>query len=337
MFQTEIMIALQSLRSEGLTWLVRQITATGYYGFVAAMVIAVMLGISLRKGFLLFQLFAWTGTASELCKGLFGLPRPFFVDGRVQCLEPTWDAVNALKAQGASGFFSLPPRSAIEAFRLQHLSFGFPSGHVSGSVALWGGLAVLFRKRWLAWFAAAFICLVALTRMYLGVHFLGDVLGGAVLGGSLLLLAWLFVGSPDGQERFFSAARLGAALPQLAYAATMFILPVLLFILSALPAAAAGFFVGMNAVFTLILRQGLPDESGPWPARAARALIGWLIFLLLNLVLRQGLAWLDIFPGPWPVFISAGLGCFLTFWISVRGFLRLGLYKKGAQGQTANA
>jgi membrane-associated phospholipid phosphatase len=336
MFQTGIMIALQSLHSEGLTWLMRQITATGYYGFVAALVITIMLGMDLRKGFLLFQIFAWTGMASELCKGLFGLPRPFFVDSRVQCLEPTWGAVTALKAQGAPGFFSLPPQAAIDAFRLQRLSFGFPSGHVSGAVAMWGGLAVLFRSRRLAWLAPLFISLVAFTRLYLGVHFLGDVLGGAVLGMLMLLLGWRFVGTPGGQKRFFSAARLGPAWPQLAYAAVMFILPVALFIFSALSATLAGFFIGLNAAFTLILKQGPLDESGSLPVRAARALLGCLIFLLLNQALQQGLSWLDLSRGPWPTFITSGLGCFMSLWICVRLFLRLGLYKKAGQTQAAN-
>jgi membrane-associated phospholipid phosphatase len=338
MFQTEIMIGLQAMRSDWLTWLMRQITSTGYYGFVAALIIAVMLGISLRKGFLLFQLFAWTGMASELCKGLFGLPRPFFVDSRVQCLEPTWDAVTALKAQGASGFFSLPPHSAVEAFRLRHLSFGFPSGHVSGSVAIWGGLAVLFRKRWLTWFAALFVCLVALTRLYLGVHFLGDVLGGAVLGGLMLLLAWRLVGDAGGQERFFAVARLGAGavLPRLAYATAMFILPLLLFILAAIPPAPAGFFIGLNAALTLILRRDPLDEKAPLPVRATRVLLGCLVFLSLNWLLRQGSAWLAIPDGAWTRFISSALNCLLAFLVAVPLFLRLGLYKKESRAHDAS-
>jgi membrane-associated phospholipid phosphatase len=336
MFQTEIMIALQTLRSDWLTWLMRQITATGYHGFVFFLVIAVMLGISLRQGFLLFQFFAWTGMASELCKGLFGLPRPFFVDSRVQCLEPTWDAVTALRAQGAPAFFSLPPRAAIEAFRLQHLQFGFPSGHVSGSIVLWGGLAVLFRKRWLAWLAPFAICLVALSRMYLGVHFLGDILGGAVLGGLMLLLAWRLIGDAGGQERFFAVARLGAALPQLAYAAAMFILPVALFIFSAVAATLAGFFIGLNAAFTMILRQGPLDERAALPVRAVRVLLGGLIFLLLGWLLNQGMVWLRIPASSWPRFISSGLNCFLAFQIAIPLFLRLGLYKKETRARDAN-
>ena len=338
MFQTEIMISLQSLSSASLTWLMKQITATGYYSFVAALVITIMLGINLRKGFLLFQIIAWTGMVSEFCKGFFGLPRPFFADSRILCLEPGWNAATSFSAQGAPSFFSLPPRPVIDAFRLQGLSFGFPSGHVSGSIAMWGGLAVIFRSRRLAWLAPLFVSLVAFSRLYLGVHFLGDVLGGALLGGLMLSFAYLFVGSTEGQRRFFAAAKAstGAALPLILYVSFMFILPLLLAIFSAIPAAFAGFFIGLNAAFTLILRQGLPEDGGSLPVRAARVLLGGLIFLLLNWALRQGLARLHISSGSWSIFISTGLGCFLTFWGSVKILLRLGFYKKGTQMQTAS-
>jgi membrane-associated phospholipid phosphatase len=330
MFQTEIHIALQSLASDGLTWLMRQITATGYYSSVAALVLIVMFGFHLRKGFLLFQLFAWTGVASELCKALFALPRPFFVDSRVQNLEPTWRAVDALRAQGASGFLSLPPRTAIDAFRTQGLSYGFPSGHVSGSFAMWGGLAVLFRRRWLAWLAPLLISLTALTRVYLGVHFLADILGGALLGGAMLALANRTFGGAEGQRRFFLAAGLGAAPVRslILYTLSMFVLPLLLLALGLVPAAFAGFFVGLNAAFTLILRQGQPADGGSVPARAARVLLGGFIFGLLDWLLRLGQARLDISSSSWSIFFSTGLGCFLTFWLTVRLCLRLGLYRK---------
>ncbi len=329
MFLTEIHIALQSLASDSLTWLMRQITASGYYSSVAALVLIVMLGINLRKGFLLFQLFAWTGVASELCKAFFAMPRPFFVDDRVLNLEPTWDAVSALHAQGAASFFSLPPQAAIDAYRLQHLSFGFPSGHVSGSIAMWGGLAVLFHRRWLTWLAPLLIALTALTRIYLGVHFLADILGGALLGGLMLFWAYNLIGSADGQQRFFAAARINPRplLPLVLYAPFMFILPLLLVIFSMIPAHFAGFFIGMNAAFTLLLRQGLPEDGGPLPARAARVLIGAAMFLMFDWALQQGLAQFDILTGSWPRFFSTGLGCFLTLWLSVRLCLRLGLYR----------
>ena len=333
MFQTGIHVALQSLASDGLTWVMLQITASGYHSTVASLIIIVMLGINLRKGFLLAQIFAWTGVMSELGKGFFGLPRPFFVDSRVQCLEPTWGAINALHAQGAPSFFTLPPQAAIEAFRMQGLSYGFPSGHVSGSFAMWGGMAILFRNRWLPWLAPLFISLTALTRVYLGVHFLADVLGGAVLGGLMLFLAYTFVGNTDGQQRFYAlaGARIRAAWPLILYAAFMFILPILLVFLAVIPAAFAGFFIGLNAAFTLILRQGPPDDGGSLWVRAARVLLGGIIFLLLNWGLRQGLARLDLAAAAGAVFFATGLGCFLTFWLAVRLGLRLGLYRRQAE------
>ena len=60
--------------------------------------------------------------------------------------------------------------------------FGFPSGHVATTTALFVGVAVLARRRW-AWAAAAgAAALMGLSRMYLGRHFPGDVLGGLALG-----------------------------------------------------------------------------------------------------------------------------------------------------------
>ena len=76
----------------------------------------------------------------------------------------------------------------------------FPSGHVMAAVALWGLLppivAVLTRRRALWWASvvtsALVIGLVAISRVYLGVHWLLDVTGGLVLGSLYLLgLEWL--------------------------------------------------------------------------------------------------------------------------------------------------
>ncbi|MFC9976032.1 phosphatase PAP2 family protein [Spirillospora sp. NPDC127200] len=65
-------------------------------------------------------------------------------------------------------------------------SFGMPSGHAQNSAVAWGFLGSRFRRRavWAA--VVAVIVLVGVSRIYLGVHSLGQVLAGWAVGGLLL-------------------------------------------------------------------------------------------------------------------------------------------------------
>lgn len=65
---------------------------------------------------------------------------------------------------------------------------GFPSGHVASAAVMLGFSAL--RTRFPMWAAAALVLLVCVGRLYLGVHYLADVLGGLIVAG-LLLAAWL--------------------------------------------------------------------------------------------------------------------------------------------------
>ncbi|MBX0359149.1 phosphatase PAP2 family protein [Halobacillus sp. Nhm2S1] len=74
--------------------------------------------------------------------------------------------------------------------------FSFPSGHTTGSVVFYGFLIYLIvisplKKPW-KWtiniVLGILIALIGLSRIYLGVHFFTDVVGGTLFG-----LAWLLV------------------------------------------------------------------------------------------------------------------------------------------------
>lgn len=66
--------------------------------------------------------------------------------------------------------------------------YGFPSGHATGTAVVYVGLAAVLaveaRRRWFV-AAGSLVALVSLTRIALGLHFLVDVLAGAVLGSVL--------------------------------------------------------------------------------------------------------------------------------------------------------
>jgi hypothetical protein len=88
---------------------------------------------------------------------LFHSPRPFWVDPRVKAMA-------------------------------SETTFGLPSGHSQNAAALWGMVAAGIRKKW-AWITALLVIfLVGISRLYLGVHFLRDVLSGWLIGGLLVIL-----------------------------------------------------------------------------------------------------------------------------------------------------
>lgn len=78
-------------------------------------------------------------------------------------------------------------------------AFSFPSGHSTVNVVLYGFLAFLIardirpaRRLAVALGAATLIFLIAFSRLYLGAHWLSDVLGGLAFGSAWLALLSLF-------------------------------------------------------------------------------------------------------------------------------------------------
>jgi membrane-associated phospholipid phosphatase len=69
---------------------------------------------------------------------------------------------------------------------------GFPSGHAQNSLVLWVIAASWGKKKWYFAIAALFCLLISFSRIYLGVHFPTDILGGWVLGGLVLCVYFLF-------------------------------------------------------------------------------------------------------------------------------------------------
>jgi hypothetical protein len=86
--------------------------------------------------------------------------------------------------------YEWPSEAASPVLKLNKAAHGpgLPSGHTQGSLMLWYYLAYQFKKRWLWGLATILFVLISFSRVYLGVHFPTDLLGGAIVGLIILLL-----------------------------------------------------------------------------------------------------------------------------------------------------
>ena len=89
------------------------------------------------------------------------------------------------------------PRPPVAIHLVEVSSFSFPSGHATAVTACFGMAAALLaarrslRVKVLAGVGAALvIVLVGFSRIYLGVHWFTDVVGGVALGGLWLCILW---------------------------------------------------------------------------------------------------------------------------------------------------
>ena len=118
-------------------------------------------------GFRAGMMLVISGGLNSALKMFFHTPRPYWVD------------------------------TNIKAFSAE-ASFGLPSGHAQTAASIWGMLGKMVQKRGSLLIAGVVIFLIGLSRIYLGVHFLHDVLSGWLIG-ILILILYLKLEKPIGK------------------------------------------------------------------------------------------------------------------------------------------
>lgn len=90
------------------------------------------------------------------------------------------------------------PRPILDEPLVHLTTFSFPSGHAVASTVFYGALCTLVflharstaARALAAAAAAAMVLLVAFSRIYLGAHYLSDVVAGVCVGVLCLLASW---------------------------------------------------------------------------------------------------------------------------------------------------
>lgn len=69
-------------------------------------------------------------------------------------------------------------------------SGSFPSGHVANAATLAALLAIILWRWWVVAAGAVYVVLMALSRTYLGAHWVSDTVGGLLIGAGVALIVW---------------------------------------------------------------------------------------------------------------------------------------------------
>lgn len=272
MFQTDLIHLLQSFDHPVFHALMVLISAVGQTPFVILVLMAITFAVDFKKGMVLINIVAWTAFFTVFAKETINYPRPVHADPSLKFSQYE-KAKKDLSTLLPIDFFAPLSDELLEETKTSVFeNLGFPSGHTSAQVALWIGLVFLFKKRWMLLLGSSMIILTMLSRMYLGSHFLGDVLGGAFIGSFVALLLILLVKKTN---------YLNAQTHDLKSLTLLWLPFFLIFFAPFTPHWLSGIIIGVNlAAMLTILKRNFPVFHTVSWRRITAAIISLGLFLI---------------------------------------------------------
>jgi len=269
MFQTQWHLWLQHTFDSGwVLSLMQFISLLGYEMAYTALILVCAFGARLRAGLCVMLAVLLMACATHAIKQSAALPRPTDVDAAV--LDKGEPSHPFVVDGGGHTFWALPDAQATAMLRAQpDADYGFNSGHVGVATAACVGLLLAFgiRRRWLRWtLALGWPLLMALSRMYLGRHFLADVLAGWLIGLGVAVLACQVMPGLRGNRRWQLPILLGLGVA-LAWA-------------SLVPLDEAARLLALGLLVAWLQWRGWPADPHGIVQRVLRVLGVVLVYLL---------------------------------------------------------
>ncbi len=331
MFQTGINHLLQSVASDFMIALMKLISLTGNQSFYLFAIIVLMFGIDYRKGFIITHVIVWTSAFTWLFKHWANYPRPFDIDLGLNDFGGDKNQLNLdFGQQLTQGIFGLIPENILEAARSSGInSKGFPSGHVSLVTSFFLSVNALFKRKELFMIAVTMIVLTAISRLFLGQHFLADVIGGFALGFFVFFIALKVIIHNSQQEKpsmlimFIRRIRIRSALIFF----YLILIPLVLVVIAVDFNFILTQLLGINIGYLIIGIQGHPrcdNKVKKIVLRVAIASTLLIFFIYLGSLLP--------FENLQIMSLATVIEYFLTWWLSSLICLKLGLLTREQVG-----
>jgi len=110
-------------------------------------------------------------------------------------LKRRWTALYALIAIASSALVVQGLKIAFGRQRPEDILLpldngSFPSGHVANAATLMAVIAIVTWRIWVTALGAVYVVLMALSRTYLGAHWVTDTIGGLLIGAGIAFIVW---------------------------------------------------------------------------------------------------------------------------------------------------
>jgi hypothetical protein len=163
-FQIQILQYLESIRTDFLTAIMVSITMMAESLFLVSILAILYWCVDKVKSIRLAFIVLFSSVINGVIKTIVQMPRPF-------------------------------EKGVIIPIRVETAtSSSFPSGHTQSATSFWGGSSFILKSRLSLVMAAFMVGLTAFSRLYLGVHWPMDVIGGILFGLLSIFMANHIVG-----------------------------------------------------------------------------------------------------------------------------------------------